>query len=69
MSTASSSTSSERDERVFIAAFGMMDSHQDGEAVAAFMRVRTNWAFCLPSSVLATADLRQRRHPSAPAGH
>jgi hypothetical protein len=40
MSTASSSTSSERDERVFIAAFGMMDSHQDGEAVAAFMRVR-----------------------------
>jgi hypothetical protein len=41
MSTASSSTSSERDERVFIAAFGMMDSHQDGEAVAAFMRVRT----------------------------
>jgi hypothetical protein len=40
MSTASSSTSSERDERVFIAAFGMMDSHQDGEAVAAFMQVR-----------------------------
>src|SRR5215470_17977034 len=40
MSAASSSTSSERDERVFIAAFGMMDSHQDGEAVAAFMRVR-----------------------------
>jgi len=40
MSTASSSTSSERNERVFIAAFGMMDSHQDGEAVAAFMRVR-----------------------------
>src|SRR5690242_12609438 len=40
MSTASSSTSSERDERVFIAAFGIMDSHQDGEAVAAFMRVR-----------------------------
>jgi hypothetical protein len=40
MSTVSSSTSSERDERVFIAAFGMMDSHQDGEAVAAFMRVR-----------------------------
>jgi len=40
MSTASSSTSSERDERVFIAAFGMMDSHQDGEAIAAFMRVR-----------------------------
>jgi hypothetical protein len=35
-----SSTSSERDERVFIAAFGMMDSHQDGEAVAAFMRAR-----------------------------
>jgi hypothetical protein len=40
MSTASSTTSSERDERVFMAAFGMMDSHQDGEAVAAFMRVR-----------------------------
>src|SRR5260370_35057086 len=40
MSTASSSTSSERDERVFIASFGIMDSHQDGEAVAAFMRVR-----------------------------
>jgi hypothetical protein len=37
---ASSSTSPERDERVFIAAFGIMDSHQDGEAVAAFMRVR-----------------------------
>jgi hypothetical protein len=37
---ASSSTNSERDERVFIAAFGIMDSHQDGEAVAAFMRVR-----------------------------
>jgi hypothetical protein len=41
MSIASSSTSSERDERVFIAAFGLMDSHQDGEAVAAFMRART----------------------------
>jgi len=40
MSIASSSTSSERDERVFIAAFGLMDSHQDGEAVAAFMRAR-----------------------------
>jgi hypothetical protein len=40
-SSASSSTSSERDERVFIAAFGIMDSHQDGEAIAAFMRVRT----------------------------
>jgi hypothetical protein len=40
MSAASSSTSSERDERVFIAAFGLMDSHQDGEAVAAFMQVR-----------------------------
>jgi hypothetical protein len=40
MPPASSSTSSERDERVFIAAFGMMDSHQDGEAIAAFMRVR-----------------------------
>ena len=40
MPSASSSTNSERDERVFIAAFGIMDSHQDGEAVAAFMRVR-----------------------------
>jgi hypothetical protein len=40
MSRASSSTNSERDERVFTAAFGIMDSHQDGEAVAAFMRVR-----------------------------
>jgi hypothetical protein len=40
MSGGASSTNSERDERVFIAAFGMMDSHQDGEAVAAFMRVR-----------------------------
>jgi hypothetical protein len=40
MSSASSTTSSERDERVFIAAFGIMDSHQDGEAVAAFMQVR-----------------------------
>jgi len=38
--TAASSNSSERDERVFIAAFGIMDSHQDGEATAAFMRVR-----------------------------
>jgi hypothetical protein len=41
MPVASSSTSAERDERVFVAAFGLMDSHQDGEAVAAFMRVRT----------------------------
>jgi hypothetical protein len=40
MSGGASSTSPERDERVFIAAFGMMDSHQDGEAVAAFMRAR-----------------------------
>jgi cation transport ATPase len=40
MSTASSSTRSERDERVFAAAFGLMDSHQDGEAVAAFIRAR-----------------------------
>ncbi len=40
MSAASSSTSSERDERVFIAAFGLMDSPQDGEAIAAFMRAR-----------------------------
>jgi hypothetical protein len=36
----SSTTASQRDERVFNAAFGMMDSSQDGEAVAAFMRVR-----------------------------
>jgi len=41
MSSASSSTSPERDERVFVTAFGIMDSNQDGEAVAAFMRVRT----------------------------
>jgi hypothetical protein len=40
MSGGASSTSSQRDERVFVAAFGMMDSHQDGEAVAAFMRAR-----------------------------
>lgn len=40
MGSGASSTNSERDERVFIAAFGIMDSHQDGEAVAAFMRVR-----------------------------
>jgi hypothetical protein len=40
MGSAASSTNSERDERVFIAAFGIMDSHQDGEAVAAFLRVR-----------------------------
>jgi hypothetical protein len=40
MSTASSSPNSEREERVFIVAFGMMDSCQDGEATAAFMRVR-----------------------------
>src|SRR5262252_2870491 len=39
-SSASSSTNPERDERVFIAAFGLMDSDQDGEAIAAFMRVR-----------------------------
>jgi hypothetical protein len=38
--SSSSSTNSERDERVFVTAFGMMDSHQDGEAVAAFMQVR-----------------------------
>lgn len=38
--SAASSTASERDERVFTAAFGIMDSNQDGEAVAAFMRVR-----------------------------
>src|SRR5215470_16039087 len=38
--SSSSSTNSERDERVFVAAFGMMDSQQDGEAVAAFMQVR-----------------------------
>jgi hypothetical protein len=40
MSIASSSTCSERDERVFAAAVGIMDSHQDGEAVAAFLRAR-----------------------------
>jgi hypothetical protein len=40
MSTASSSTRTERDERVFAAEFGIMDSRQDGEAVAAFMRAR-----------------------------
>ena len=41
-SAASSSTTStsQRDERIFATAFGMMDSNQDGEAVAAFMRVR-----------------------------
>src|SRR5215468_2631561 len=39
-SSASSSTNPQRDERVFIAAFGLMDSDQDGEAIAAFMRVR-----------------------------
>jgi hypothetical protein len=37
---ASSSSASEREERVFTAAFGLMDSGQDGEAIAAFMRVR-----------------------------
>jgi hypothetical protein len=37
---ASSSTVSNRDERVFTAAFGLMDSSHDGEAVAAFMRAR-----------------------------
>src|SRR5215470_5249173 len=40
-SSPASPTSPERDERVFIAAFGIMDSNQDGEAVAAFMQVRT----------------------------
>jgi hypothetical protein len=40
MSITSSSTCSERDERVFAAAVGIMDSHQDGEAVAAFLRAR-----------------------------
>jgi hypothetical protein len=40
MSFAASSTASNRDERIFTTAFGMMDSNQDGEAVAAFMRVR-----------------------------
>src|SRR5262249_22979852 len=33
-------TASKRDERIFTTAFGMMDSNQDGEAVAAFLRVR-----------------------------
>jgi hypothetical protein len=31
---------SEREDRIFTAAFGIMDSAQDGEAVAAFLRVR-----------------------------
>jgi hypothetical protein len=39
-SGAASSASSEREDRVFTAAFGIMDSAQDGEAVAAFLRVR-----------------------------
>jgi hypothetical protein len=37
---ASSSPASEREERVFTAAFGLMDSSHDGEAIAAFLRVR-----------------------------
>ena len=37
---APSSPASEREERVFTAAFGLMDSSHDGEAIAAFMRVR-----------------------------
>jgi hypothetical protein len=37
----SPSATSEREERVFAAAFGIMDSSQDGEAIAAFMRVRS----------------------------
>jgi hypothetical protein len=36
----SSTTTSQRDGRIFATAFGMMDSNQDGEAVAAFLRVR-----------------------------
>jgi hypothetical protein len=40
MSFAASSTASNRDERIFTTAFGMMDSNQDGESVAAFRRVR-----------------------------
>jgi hypothetical protein len=40
MTNAAASHPSPRDERVFNAAFGMMDSNQDGEAVAAFLRVR-----------------------------
>jgi hypothetical protein len=36
----SSPPSSEREERVFTVAFSIMDSSQDGEAVAAFLRVR-----------------------------
>jgi hypothetical protein len=39
-SAASSSAASEREERVFMAAFGVMDSNKEGEAVAAFTRVR-----------------------------
>lgn len=37
---AASSAASEREDRVFTAAFGIMDSSQEGEAVAAFLRVR-----------------------------
>jgi hypothetical protein len=36
----SNATASEREDRVFTAAFGIMDSSQEGEAVAAFLRVR-----------------------------
>src|SRR5713226_9724109 len=35
-----SSAASEREDRIFTAAFGIMDSTQDGEATAAFLRVR-----------------------------
>src|SRR6516225_9130151 len=37
---AASSAASEREDRVFTAAFGIMDSSQEGEAIAAFLRVR-----------------------------
>jgi hypothetical protein len=40
MTSAASSAISEREERVFTAALGLMDSSQEGEAVAAFLRVR-----------------------------
>jgi hypothetical protein len=40
MPSAASSAVSEREERVFTAAIGLMDSSQEGEAVAAFLRAR-----------------------------
>jgi hypothetical protein len=40
IAAAESPPSSEREERVFTIAFSIMDSSEDGEAVAAFLRVR-----------------------------